>query len=403
MKANPGGEIDPKDVVGRDQIVSDLWAYLDQQSVVVVAERRIGKTTIAKCMRAWKPEGRLLLYRDVENVSTPIEFVERVAQDIEGHLSTLNKGLAKARKLLRHLAGTEVAGFLKLPPEVATEWKSLLERVVEDLLDHQGNTLCVLVWDELPLMIRKIMQTSGPKEASEVLDALRNLRQTHSAVRMMFSGSIGLHHVESELRSAGHTNDSTNDMRTVEIPPLSEEDATLLASELLRGEEVETTDPAATSRSIAIEVDCIPFYIHNVVSTIKASGETADKALVSRIVQGALTDAQDAWHLKHYRDRLDNYYGTERLPVVLRVLDEVAVNDGSVTFQSIFDAVKGGLDTRQSKFAADVVLDEGEALRTLLNLMQRDHYLRRDTKGTGYLFAFDIVKRWWLIYRDLVK
>ena len=52
MKANPGGEIDPKDAVGRDRLVETIWDSLEQLSIIIVAERRIGKTTVAKYMRA---------------------------------------------------------------------------------------------------------------------------------------------------------------------------------------------------------------------------------------------------------------------------------------------------------------------------------------------------------------
>ena len=43
MKANPGGQIDSKAVVGRDRLIHILWETLEQQSLVITAERRIGK------------------------------------------------------------------------------------------------------------------------------------------------------------------------------------------------------------------------------------------------------------------------------------------------------------------------------------------------------------------------
>ncbi len=46
MKANPGGQIDLRDVIGRDEIIAQIWDTLEQQSIRMNAERRIGKTTI---------------------------------------------------------------------------------------------------------------------------------------------------------------------------------------------------------------------------------------------------------------------------------------------------------------------------------------------------------------------
>jgi uncharacterized protein len=50
MKANPGGQIDSADIIGRDAVISELWERLAQQSIVLTAERRMGKTTIVKQM-----------------------------------------------------------------------------------------------------------------------------------------------------------------------------------------------------------------------------------------------------------------------------------------------------------------------------------------------------------------
>jgi hypothetical protein len=51
MKANPGGTIGPKEVIGRDQLIADLWRALDSQSVVLTSERRIGKSTVIQKMQ----------------------------------------------------------------------------------------------------------------------------------------------------------------------------------------------------------------------------------------------------------------------------------------------------------------------------------------------------------------
>lgn len=68
MKANPGGNLDPQQVYGRDALIEMLWDRLESQSIVINAERRIGKTQILRKMLAeprpsWKP-----IFRDLEKV-----------------------------------------------------------------------------------------------------------------------------------------------------------------------------------------------------------------------------------------------------------------------------------------------------------------------------------------------
>ena len=50
MKANPGGLVAPQDVIGRDKLIAKIWMRLEQQSLILSAERRMGKTTIIKKM-----------------------------------------------------------------------------------------------------------------------------------------------------------------------------------------------------------------------------------------------------------------------------------------------------------------------------------------------------------------
>ena len=104
MLANPGGTVDPADCIGRDNFIALIWQALATQSLVLVAERRMGKTTILKKM-ASKPLGkRLVIFKDVENISEPIEFVQRVYQDVEAYLSKRKKLPVKHKLFCNNLA-----------------------------------------------------------------------------------------------------------------------------------------------------------------------------------------------------------------------------------------------------------------------------------------------------------
>jgi len=399
MKANPGGEIAPADVIGRDRLIQRLWETLDRQSVVLVAERRMGKSCVIKKMLAETPSRFLAFYRDVEGIDTPLGFVERVYQDVTAHLGGIKRSARRVRGLLKELAGLEVAGLVKLPPAVAAHWKTILEKSVEDLLDEQSHTV-VLFWDELPLMLQKIRAATDDRAAMEVLDTLRALRQTYDRLRMVYTGSIGLHHVASSLREAGHVNDATNDMRTIEVPPLADDDALYLARELIQGEQLACGDLDAAASTITSAVDNIPFYVHHVVSQMKDRGDAASCELAEAIASAALRDPQDPWHLQHYRERLREYYGQDRLPVVLAVLDSLAVHEAGLALGDLARELGSSLDPEPSQTARRVVEGDLELLRGLLILLQRDHYVQQETNNT-YVFRFSLLRRWWRLNRSL--
>ncbi len=190
MKANPGGIIAPDAVIGRDQLIAEIWSRLEPQSLILSAERRMGKTTIIKKMQAEANNDRLTIYQDLEGVRSPIEFVELVWQNVAKYLSKKAK-VSKVKEFLSNLEGTEFMGF-KFPKIAATHWKTILTKTIEDLVTNQEHQV-IFLWDEMPYMLNNI----GNESAMEMLDILRSLRQTYPKVRMIFTGSIGLHHVIS--------------------------------------------------------------------------------------------------------------------------------------------------------------------------------------------------------------
>jgi hypothetical protein len=61
-------------------------------------------------------------------------------------------------------------------------------------------------------MLANIRDREGEQTAMEVLDTLRALRQTNSALRMIITGSIGLYHVITSLKDKNYANSPINDM-----------------------------------------------------------------------------------------------------------------------------------------------------------------------------------------------
>ncbi|MBC6421130.1 MAG: hypothetical protein GDA43_05915 [Hormoscilla sp. SP5CHS1] len=60
MRVNPGGKIPSSEAIGRDRLIENLWRILDRQSLVLSAERRMGKTCIVKKMTEEAPEGKFI-------------------------------------------------------------------------------------------------------------------------------------------------------------------------------------------------------------------------------------------------------------------------------------------------------------------------------------------------------
>jgi hypothetical protein len=160
MKANSGGIVSPADVVGRERLIAQLWATLERQSLVLVSERRLGKTTIARKMQAEAAPDLRVIYMDIGAVSRAAELVERLAQAIRVHLGATKKATGWLAEQWSALGGLEVGGILRLPESKGPSWKVALERLLGDLL-HSTGQRTILIWDELPWALQKIARTEG--------------------------------------------------------------------------------------------------------------------------------------------------------------------------------------------------------------------------------------------------
>jgi hypothetical protein len=222
-----------------------------------------------------------------------------------------------------------------------------------------------------------------------MLDVLREQRQKHKKLRMVFTGSIGLHHVFSDIQQADYAISAVNDMRLVEVPPLDREDAAELANRLLRGERLEHTEGA--SEKIADSVESVPYYIHHIVSSLADRGKRVTDASIEEAVTRALDDANDPWHLRHFKVRLRPYYGDrENLArAILTILAEEPLD-----LERLTDRLRATFQPKTDR--EKDTLDSG--LGSFLELLERDHYLKRN-EARAFAFRFDLIRRWWQLGR----
>ncbi len=380
MRANPGGEIDPADVLGRAPLIQAIWRVLQRQSLELTAERRIGKSSVIKKMTAEPADGFFAVYQDLEGIRTRLQFVESIYRQVEAFLSRRRKTADRLRKLATTLSGVQFRGW-RLSQIAPRDWKRLLEAICEDLQEHLDGVL-VFFWDEMPFMLQNIRSAEGRGAAREVLDGLRSLRQTNQRVRMVYTGSIGLHHVLTELRDGGESSHAPmNDMDRLDVPPLQFADAVDLAMRIIDGEDLASAESGAAAHTLAREVDGIAYYVHLVLDGLVKEGRDATSDDVVDLVRRRLHDPTDPWNLAHFFQRTEAYYGRER-DLALVLLDAVAGAD-ELSRAQLINIAQAKLDVR----------DPHDVIEMLVRLTH-DHYVVADYDG-NYGFNYSVVQRWW--------
>jgi hypothetical protein len=385
MRVRLSGNPSPEDVIGRDQIIASLWERLAQGSAVITAERRMGKTSVIQKMNAQQPPNFVGDYQDLEEISTPEELVRNIYNKICEVLSTQQRFKQVLQNLLKDWGGEK---FLSVGlPHPKISWQQNLQIIIKDLSSQlDPNEIWIFFWDELPLAVEKIRVNSGASAAMSVLDNFRAIRQTYNNIRMVYTGSIGLHHVIGKLRDAGYTNSPINDMYKLNLPPLANEDALYLAQQLLIGENIATTSITEVGNGIVEAVNGIPFYIHHVVDLLNGCSLPVNILDIDTVITNALEEV-NVWELGDYEERIQKYYLESNYKLALLALDKLAISEKLLSFTELLDLARAEID----------VVDK-EDFRKVLKLLEQDHYVSREVGG-GYYFRFQLVKKYWQIQR----
>ena len=388
MQINPGGLLDTKDVVGRNDTIANYWRVLDRQSLVISAERRIGKTHIMLKMRDECRSEYLPVYQDLEAVHSTPELVRSIYDAVRQSLSRVPKLRALLAKWSPLLPG-QIRG-VDLPTGAKT-WQALLDRAFDDLIGIADDRLILMLWDEFPLMLHNLQRTEGSDSAIQLLDRLRALRHRHAdRLRFLFTGSIGLHLVLRSLRNAGNRNDPVNDMASLTVPPMARPDTCNLAAALLEGFRgnrtiAETLIPDLASH-IASEVGGFPYYIHHVVDQLYQLGRPPAVEDVSSAVDSLVYDSHDPANFAYYLNRLSSYYTADEKSLALLVLDALAGQASPTPVRELLNLCRH----------RDATVTD-EPLREMLAVLAEDHYIepKKSDAGVAYDFRWRLVKRWW--------
>ncbi len=397
-RAKPGAVLNYDEIYGRDELIKTVWDTLEQQSVRLEAEKRIGKSSILQKMAAKPPEGWAVVYLSLLKVHSAEEFADAVYQELVPLFGRWSITFLKVGEFFKQMKGVEVGGILKLPPGDQAPpgyWKKLLQATVEDLVLAKDKI--AFFFDEVTLMLQNIAQRQGEPRAMEVLDVLSNLRKdtrTGKTFRMVLTGSIGMPHVLQSMKDKGHADQGVSGMIPIDVPPLDDQHALQLARDLFSGEKLVAAMPDDAAKQIANTVGNIPFYIHWLVKTLAdGQGRSAEQPDIEKALKKLLSSSADPLELRHFRTRIDHYYG-ENKDAVLAILDRVAANEELSIFSDLLERAKVRIKVQ------DPSVDMEERIRDVLRLLRSDHYLLRNSEGK-YSFQYPLLRHWWRIDREL--
>ena len=380
---NPGGTLRPEDILGRDPLIGRYWQILEQQSIALLAPRRVGKTSICRRMSAMPPTGFVTRWRDLEGLDTAHDFVRHLFSDCEDLLSDSQKLARRGRKALEAITSTvELKGFrVQLQPKEAGRVLDGLLADLDEMAGKQGVKI-VLFWDEFTWFLSDLADKDRAAEATMLLDRLRAGRQQHPNLRMVLTGSIGLHLVLRRLGRDGYGNEPVNDVSKQVVPLLDPPAAEVLATALLTNIENVEGAQAQVAARLAEACEGHPFLMHGVAQRLKFRG-AASATAIDEVLDELLQEESDPLELSHFLFRLDGYFDDQLRSAAVACLDLLAPQAAGQPFDQLLAGTRL----------------ERELVLRVVDVLRRDHYLLRE--GANLRFRMEFLRRYWCLERML--
>lgn len=243
MKLKIGNPATGPDFFPRESVRNRLIRALSRDHVAFVGPRRTGKTSILKNIAQDPPAGTAAVFLDLEKFSTVPEWLSALLVPTKALITGSDKndwlaGTGKtAKSLLTRIEKLEVLGNgITLAPGRSNPdaWRPLADEFQKLL--HEADLPIYFLLDEFPWYLGHLARKHTAEEVEAVLNWFRSARQDLAGgkTRFLVTGSIGL---EGLLRRIG-LSPTANDFDTIEIPPLTDEEAIDFLMQLSKDEEI---------------------------------------------------------------------------------------------------------------------------------------------------------------------
>jgi len=367
----------------------------DGQHVLLVAQRRMGKTSLMKEAMARLSERYTCLFIDLQKAASPADVIVELSLATHPYKSLWAKSKDLFTNILCRLnEGIEEISVNDLGVKLRAGLSSANWAEKGDYLfgilatSDQPVFLCV---DEISIFLNRILKdeegavtTEGRRTVEQFMSWLRENSIRHQgAVRMILSGSIGL---EPVLNQAG-LSATINTFAPFELKPWDTKTAQGCLEALAKEYGV-VFNPGATVKMTQQLGCCIPhhvqmFFSHVYDRCVRRNRMDFFPDEVESVYNEEMLSIQGHAELTHYEERLKQVLGPQRFTIALELLTEAAV--------------VGRLSKDGLRFQRDLNrfpdIDLAKAQREILEILQHDGYLR-ESNGE-YEYVSKLLRDWW--------
>lgn len=389
MRNVVGKPVTGSNFFGRERELSELAEITRDEHVLLLAPRRVGKTSLllaldSKVAQERSPVG---VYVSVAAATNELQFVKSVLQAIyetkPGKRLKPNAVAAWLHRYGRRLKGVKVAGSgIELEGAPTPEWQEEADKAFAALA-ATGSPWLIMI-DELPTLV--LLLARQDPEGTRVrafLQWFRNLRQLPRGterLRFVLAGSIGLDNVTRRYRLT----DTINDLRDWRLGPFTRENADRFLEELARGYQIELGSELRGAICDHAEW-LIPYHLQVIFSALREQSDgraPPSEELLDRAVKSLLSRKA---YFSYWHERIHDAFGVPEADLARAILATCARDPRGATPNMLQQSIARHLPNPRERV---------EAATWILNVLQNDGYLVED--AGRFRFRSGLLRRYWL-------
>lgn len=382
MKNCVGQVVRGDDFWEREVELENIWDAIDSGShILLVAPRRVGKTSIMHKIKDEPKDGYIVIYIDTESADNENEFWHKLFNAMMEE-DFVNKLKSKSKVLYEKLTNVKIQKVSTSGVEFGDgkrlDYAVAFETLIRDLdIDKK----LIIMIDEFAQTIENIIKYEDIKNANSLLKAHRTLRQNHRVSEKMtfvYAGSIGLESVVSKINSIKIINDLNN----IKVLPLSKSEAYKFTSQLCSSVRIDLNKDMINYFLEKVEW-LIPFYIQLLIQELKIlSREDADHPLDNGSIDEAINRMlEHRSYFESWQTKLKESFSIDEYKFAKEILNIISQNNTMSASEIINIATKHELDEDEAK----------DMIRTLVY----DGYINNNENPKVYRYNSPILRQWW--------
>ncbi|UAA37753.1 ATP-binding protein [Paraneptunicella aestuarii] len=381
IRISIGSPAEGNNFYGREQEQTEIWEKTGADNLLMLAPRRIGKTSLLKRLRDTAHAQNASVYycsfADCIEEEACIDHLYRTL-----NLPNWKKHVQRFSSTLKQITKVNTNG-IELGSGQKKDWQATAQHFSAqvDNLDNGGKRIIVCV-DELPIFILALLkQENGKERVRHFLNWFRSLRQAYNhKIKWILAGSIGL----DTITARHNMGDTINDLVSFPLGEFPEHIASEFVKALLTSYNKVISDEV--NQYLLSKIGWkIPYYLQLLVEHIKklnTSGavtiEDVNQAFVE-LLKPANRNYFDYWH-----QRLNEQLGPPDNQHAVLLLNHISRSANGVQKATL----KQALEHKTGKLT-----QEDNLLRYLLDMLENDGYII-ESNGR-YQFRLSLLGEYW--------